>query len=83
MNEQHVTAIGEPLQAGQIARITYHGSAWPHVITQCRRGITARPMSRDGTKWDEPRHVPAADVWFIVSPKEARRDDFPQAPKGA
>lgn len=79
MNYDHFTAIGgELISRGDIVRIPHHGSAWPAVIHEAGRSITARPMTRDGAAWGDPRRVSADDCWFHITPSEARALQLPK-----
>ena len=79
MNNEHFTALGGDLiQRGDIVRIPHHGSAWPAMIDQVGRSITARPMALNGWQWGEPRRVSADDCWFHITPSEARALELPK-----
>ncbi len=79
MNYEHFTAIGGELIApGDIVRIPHRGAAWPAVIHEAGRSITARPMALNGWQWEEPRRVSADDCWFHITPSEARALELPK-----
>jgi hypothetical protein len=78
MKHQFTTFMGEPVKPGQIVRVTLHGSAWPHVVTQAERGIKARPMARCGTHWDAERLVRPDDLWSEILEPELSWMELPQ-----
>lgn len=81
MTTSYFTALGgELIEPRAIARIPFHGGAWPAVVDHVhpRGTVTVRPMSRDGMAWDTPRKVSADDVWFLIEPSEARALELPK-----
>jgi len=81
MNKPVVTsATSEPIQAGRFARcsIGVRGIVPCRIVNTTPRGaVVVQPLNQHEPKWDDPRAVPADDVWFLLTKAEVKALELP------
>lgn len=81
MSSPVTSATAEPIEAGRFARcsIGVRGIVPCRITEVTARGrITVAPLNQHEPRWDEPRAVPADDVWFLLTPAEVKALELPR-----
>lgn len=81
MNKPVVTsATSEPIVAGRFARcsVGVRGLVPCRIVNTTPRGsVVVQPINQHEPKWDDPRAVPADDVWFLLTKAEVKALELP------
>lgn len=81
MNQPVFTAVtGEAIEPGAFARVPVgvRGLTPCRIVRTTPRGmVVVEPLNQRLPRWDEPRAVPADDVWFLLNQAEVKALGLP------